>query len=119
MAGLIVIISFILLAFFAPILAPYSPTKINLEEKLSPPSLKHPLGTDELGRDILSRIIWGSRIDLYVGFISISIASLIGSLVGLTSGYAGGWIDEVLMRVTDVFLSFPALILAMAIAATL
>ena len=109
----------VLLAAFAPLLSPYSPTKINLRERLSPPSLAHPFGTDDAGRDILSRVIHGSRITLRICVIVVGLTLGIGTFLGLLAGYFGGWIDEVTMRVSDVFLAFPALILAMAIAAAL
>lgn len=98
---------------------PYGPLEQDLTARLETPSAAHPLGTDELGRDILSRILAGAHISLEVALIVLSAAIVIGLLVGLAAGLAGGLVDEVLMRITDLFLAFPALILAAAIAATL
>ena len=116
----IAIISFILIvAIFAPVIAPNSPTDTNLIDRLKPPSPTHPFGTDHVGRDILSRIIFGSRISLRIGVIVVSLGLTIGTLLGLIGGYAGGTTDAVIMRIADMFLSFPPLILAMALAASL
>jgi len=109
----------VLIAAFAPWIAPYSPTKISLPERLLPPSQQHPFGTDDAGRDILSRVIYGSRVTLRICTLVVGLTLVIGTLLGLISGYLGGWMDELVMRVSDVFLAFPALILAMAIAAAL
>ena len=109
----------ILMAIFAPLIAPYSPTKMSLRERLSPPSASHPFGTDDAGRDILSRVIYGSRITLRICIIVVGLTLGIGTLLGILSGYIGGWVDDLIMRLNDVFLAFPALILAMAIAAAL
>ena len=103
--GFIIII--ILSAFFAPYIAPYDPGFINLKNRFSPPNSKHLLGTDSLGRDVLSRVIYGARVSLTVGFISAAIALCIGVPLGLIAGYYGGVVDEVIMRVTDVFLTLP------------
>jgi len=116
----IAIISFILIvAIFAPVIAPNSPTDTNLIDRLKPPSPTHPFGTDHVGRDILSRIIFGSRISLRIGVIVVSLGLTIGTVLGLIGGYAGGTTDAVIMRIADMFLSFPPLILAMALAASL
>lgn len=117
--GLAVVILLVFTAIFAPILAPSPPTKITLPDKLLPPSPAHPFGTDDLGRDVLSRVIYGARISLASGVLVVVIAMLLGVALGLVSGYWGGPLDGVLMRISDVFLSFPRLVLAMAIAATL
>ncbi len=117
--GLVVVLIVVVLAVFAPQLAPYNPSKINFSAVTAPPSSSHLLGTDDVGRDILSRIIYGSRIDLLVGFLTILGAVVIGLPLGAIAAYRGGWIDEAIMRVTDMFLSFPPLILAMALAAAL
>ena len=109
----------ILTAIFAPYLAPYGPEQRIRPEAQQPPSWNHLLGTDEDGGDILSRIIWGARIDLSISLTVVLSACLIGSVLGSTSGFIGGKIDEVVMRITDIFLAFPALILAMAVAAAL
>jgi peptide/nickel transport system permease protein len=118
-AGFIIISIFIIAAIFAPWIAPYGPEERIWNEQMQPPSLKHLFGTDENGGDIFSRVIWGARIDLLIALAVVGSAALIGSVIGSISGYMGGKIDEALMRVTDVFLAFPGLILAMAIAAAL
>lgn len=112
--GGLVVLSLVLLAIFAPFVAPYAPND-HVEKRLLPPSSSHVLGTDEFGRDVLSRIVFGSRVSLYVGVVAVAIALLLGAITGLVSGYAGGLIDNVLMRVVDVVFSFPALVLAIAI----
>lgn len=117
--GLATLILLVLAAIFAPFLAPAGPTQIMLPNKLLPPSLTHPFGTDDLGRDVLSRVIYGGRISLASGVVVVLIAMLLGVVLGLVAGYWGGVIDGVVMRVSDVFLSFPRLVLAMAIAASL
>lgn len=119
MVGIIVVIIFLFVAFFAPWLAPYNPIKQNLDNILQPPSLPHPFGTDTLGRDIFSRVIYGARISLVIGVMVVTVSSIIGIFFGLVSGFFGGYIDLIIMRFTDLFLSFPALILAMAIAGAL
>jgi peptide/nickel transport system permease protein len=118
-AGLVLITLFALAAAFAPLLAPANPLKQVLSTRLKPPSSAHWLGTDQLGRDLLSRMIFGARISLLVGLVVVSLAGSLGTFVGLIAGYTGGWLDEGLMRLTDVFLAFPALILAMAISGAL
>ena len=117
--GLLIIISLILLATFAPVIAPYDPILTDLPNRLQPPSWDHYFGTDEVGRDIFSRIIWGSRLTLYVIGLVAVIAAPVGILVGTVSGYFGGIVDTVLMRITDIFLAFPKLILALAFVAAL
>ena len=112
-------ILFILMALFAPVLSPYDPLEQNISESLAPPSPDHWFGADKLGRDILSRMLYGARISLATGLGVVVMASLLGTTVGLLAGYAGGWWDEGLMRVTDIFFAFPSLILAMAIAGAL
>ncbi|MEZ4830976.1 MAG: ABC transporter permease [Caldilineaceae bacterium] len=99
-----------------PLLAPYEPLAQNIPASLAPPSPEHWFGADKLGRDIFSRMIYGARISLFVGFGVVLMASSFGTLVGMLAGYLGGWWDEALMRVTDIFFAFPSLILAMAIA---
>ncbi len=118
-AGYILIAILILVAVSAPLLAPADPLKQVLSTRLKPPSAEHWLGTDQLGRDVLSRMMYGARISLLVGTIVVGLAASVGTLVGLVAGYAGGWLDEGLMRLTDVFFAFPALILAMAISGAL
>jgi peptide/nickel transport system permease protein len=106
-------------ALLAPLLAPYDPLAQDLAVRLKPPSPEHWLGTDSLGRDIASRILYGARISLIIGVVVVASAGVFGTFVGLIAGYAGGLVDEALMRLTEVFLAFPALILAMAIAGAL
>jgi peptide/nickel transport system permease protein len=106
-------------AVLAPLLAPYDPLAQELGSRLQPPSAQHWLGTDSLGRDIASRILFGARISLVIGIVVVASAGVVGTLIGLVAGYAGGFVDEALMRLTEVFLAFPALILAMAIAGAL
>jgi len=117
--GFFIVGLLVFVAVFAPLIAPYSPTKMSLRDRLSPPSLSHLFGTDDAGRDILSRVIYGSRITLRICLVVVGLTLGIGTLLGVLSGYMGGWIDEMIMRLTDVFLAFPALILAMAIASAL
>jgi peptide/nickel transport system permease protein len=118
--GLGIIVLLILLAIFADQLAPYSPVIGDLRNaRLLPASAEHWLGTDDLGRDILSRIIYGSRLTLYVVILVAIIAAPIGLLIGTVAGYAGVWTDAILMRITDIFLAFPKLILALAFVAAL
>jgi len=117
--GLLIIIIIIFISIFAPYLTPYSPNEQNLLNILQKPSLQHWCGTDHLGRDIFTRIIFGARISLQVMIISIIFAVVIGLVVGLTSGYFGGIFDEIVMRIMDGIYSFPVLILALAIIAIL
>jgi peptide/nickel transport system permease protein len=121
-ASVFIILIFVLAAVFAPYLTPYPEQGLgepNMEMKLTPPSPDHPLGTDYLGRDLLARILYGGRSSLSIGFLVVGIAILIGVPLGAIAGYLGGWVDDVIMRVTDVFLAFPPLLLAIAIAAAL
>ena len=120
MLGLAIVVALVLIAIFAPLLAPYSPTVGDLRTtRLLQPSLAHWFGTDDQGRDILSRVLHGSRITLYVVVLVAVLAAPVGLLVGTVAGYAGGWVDALLMRVTDIFLAFPRLILALAFVAAL
>ena len=118
-AGLVLVALLILIAVFAPVIAPADPINQILSSRLKPPSAVNWLGTDQLGRDMLSRMIYGARISLLIGIVVVGISASVGTFVGLTAGYAGGWLDEILMRVTDTFFAFPALILAMAISGAL
>jgi peptide/nickel transport system permease protein len=118
-AGGLVLVFFVAAALFAPLLSPTEPLAQNVSNGLSPPSAGNLLGTDKLGRDILSRMLYGSRISLGVGLAVVVLAGSIGTALGLVAGYVGGWADEVLMRITDIFFAFPALILSMAIAGAL
>ena len=117
--GASLVILLILMAIFAPLIAPYNPNKINLREKLTPPSLKHPFGTDEVGRDLLSRVIYGSRISLQVGIVVVLLSGIPGILIGAFSGYYGGQFDNIIMRLMDIIMAFPPLVLALSIAAAL
>lgn len=115
----VVIVIFILLALLAPFLTPYGLEDVDLLSRLALPSAQHLLGTDELGRDVLTRLLYGARVSLAVGIIPTVISMLIGVFLGMISGYAGGKVDSVLMRLADVVLSFPSLLLAMVIMYTL
>jgi peptide/nickel transport system permease protein len=117
LAGLIVVCILVLSAIFAPWLAPYDPYQVSLDSRLQPPGGAHILGTDELGRDILSRLFYGARVSLWVGIVTVAASSLIGVSGGLVAGYLGGYWDAVIMRVVDVFLAFPVILLAIAIVA--
>ncbi len=117
--GIVIVGIVVLTALFAPLLAPYDPTQKNTRNLLKAPTLQHPLGTDELGRDTLSRVIYGARISLEVGIIAVGISLVIGVLLGLIAGYTGGATDGIIMRIMDGLLAFPALVLALAITAML
>jgi len=117
--GTLIVGLIIAAALFAPVLAPYDPAQQNLEQDLLMYSRGHPLGTDKLGRDILSRTIYGSRVSLSVGVATVTLSLVIGLAVGSLSGYAGGWVDEVFMRVVDILLAFPGILLAIAFTAVL
>ncbi|MEM1610912.1 MAG: ABC transporter permease [Sulfolobales archaeon] len=119
LAGMIIVASIVSLSLIAPIIAPYDPLEQRLEERLQPPSSSHLMGTDKLGRDIFSRVLYGGRISLFIAISSVAISVIIGMTIGLVSGYLGGRLDNLFMRVTDMFLAFPSLILALAIAAML
>ncbi len=119
LVGLALVLLLLLAALFAPWIAGGSPIEQDLAARLLPPSGEHWLGTDELGRDIWARIVWGSRITLTIVGIVVVIVGPVGLLVGTVAGYLGGWVDTLLMRLTDVFLAFPRLILALALAAAL
>lgn len=117
-----IILLFILGAVFAPALTPYPEQgrgDPNILEKFQPPSRAHPLGTDYLGRDVWARILFGGRSSLSIGFLVVFVASAVGIPLGAIAGYFGGWIDDIIMRITDMFLAFPPLLLAIAIAAAL
>ncbi|HEX6012882.1 MAG TPA: nickel transporter permease [Geminicoccaceae bacterium] len=117
--GLAIVLALVLVAASAPLLATESPIAQDLGQRLRPPSAAHWFGTDELGRDIYSRVVWGSRITLTIVALVVVIVGPVGLLVGTVAGYAGGWLDTALMRVTDIFLAFPRLILALAFVAAL
>lgn len=117
--GAAIVVVFAAAALAAPLLAVRSPSAQRLDERLAPPGTGDPLGLDQLGRDIFSRVLFGARISLVVGLVVVALAGVVGTLVGVVAGFAGGWADHVLMRITDIFFAFPSLILAMAIAAAL
>jgi oligopeptide transport system permease protein len=132
MAGLAVIVLAGMLALFAPVIAPYDPTDVRTAAGQQAPPLadpiwgdprytdpRYPLGTDQIGRDILSRLIWGARISMLVGFVPVALIFLIGATVGMIAGFYGGWIDQLLMRFTDVIYAFPDLLFLLIIMATL
>ena len=109
----------VLMAIFAPLVSPYDPLKQDLNSLLAAPGPTHLLGTDNVGRDVLARVIWGSRVSLVAGSVSVAIAVVVGCFLGLIAGYSGGRLDDVVMRLMDAVLSFPALVLALALGAVL
>ncbi|WP_040979609.1 nickel transporter permease [Oceanobacillus jeddahense] len=117
--GLWIVVFFIILAIFAPLIAPYDPIEQNMAIMLESPSLEHLLGTDEFGRDILSRILYGAQISLAIGVVGVFIAVIIGVILGTISGYFGGFIDNLIMRIMDIFMAFPSFLLALAIVSVL
>ncbi len=119
LAGALIVGVWSAVAVLAPVLAPYSPLDLDVMNRLEPPSVGHPFGTDEAGRDNLSRVLYGARITMPIAVAVILVASVVGTAVGAVAGYAGGRLDEVLMRVVDVVLAFPSILLAMAITAAL
>jgi peptide/nickel transport system permease protein len=119
LVGAVVTLIAVAVALAAPLLAPHDPLRQNLGNTLASPGRTHPLGTDNVGRDVLSRVIWGTRISLVAGFVSVAIATLAGSLIGLLAGYRGGRADGLAMRLMDAVLSFPPLVLALALGAVL
>jgi peptide/nickel transport system permease protein len=118
-AGLVIIVFLVLIAIFAPLLSPYSPYEQDLYHVLSPPSAIHWLGTDNLGRDLFSRILYGARVSLFVGIVSAILSAVLGVTIGLISGFRGGIVDAVIMRITDAFLCFPPLVFILAMTAAL
>ena len=116
--GILVMLVFIL-SIVAPLVAPYNPVTIDIKNILVGPSLSHILGTDELGRDVLSRMLWGGIISLEVGFVAIGIATILGVILGSIAGYYGGWIDSIIMRGVDIMLSIPTIFLVLAVIAIL
>ncbi|MDZ5471322.1 nickel transporter permease [Bacillus sp. 31A1R] len=117
--GFVFVLVLLVLALFSPQIATHDPLEVNITNKLQPPSDEHIFGTDEVGRDIFSRIVYGSRISLKIGLLVVLISFPIGTILGAIAGYFGGVVDQVIMRMTDIFLSFPGIILAMSIAAAL
>ncbi|MDR7378612.1 peptide/nickel transport system permease protein [Rhodoferax ferrireducens] len=118
-AGLLVVVALMLVALFAPLIATHNPLEQNLAQALQAPSSAHWFGTDEYGRDVFSRLVQGSRISLYIIALVTVIVGPVGLAVGSISGYFGGWVDNLFMRVTDIFISFPSLVLALAFVAAL
>lgn len=119
LAGVCLILFLAAVSLLSPWLAPFSPTEQDLLERLQPPSIKHWLGTDDLGRDLFSRLLLGTRVSLLVGFVAVSISTLFGTLVGLVAGYFGRWVDALLMRLVDVLLCFPTFFLILMVIAFL
>jgi peptide/nickel transport system permease protein len=117
--GTIIITLLVFAAIFAPILAPYDPIETNVDDRLMKPCIEHPLGTDHLGRDVYSRLLYGARISLTIGIVVVSISALIGIILGIYSGFYGGLIDSTIMRLVDAFLTFPSVFLAIVIAGVL
>lgn len=118
-ASAIIIALFIMAAIFAPLLTPYTFDGMDLLNRLAPPSKQHLLGTDEAGRDVLTRLLYGARISLLVGIVPTIISMLVGAVLGIIAGYNGGWVDTVIMRLADIMLAFPSMFLAMVIMYTL
>ncbi len=119
LAGSCVVVLLFAVSILAPWISPYDPNEINLTMVLSPPSASHLCGTDQLGRDVLSRMIWGARISLKVGFVATGIAILIGTILGAVAGFYGRWIDGIIMRFVDIMLCFPTFFLILAVIALL
>ena len=117
--GMIIIALFIIAAIFSPLLAPYDPNKLDMNNALEQPSAAHWLGTDSLGRDTLSRTIYGTRVSLIIGLVVVILASIVGMALGLVAGYFGGWTYTIIMRLVDTLMAFPMLILALLIASLL
>ena len=117
--GVVIVVGWVTLSLLAPQLAPYAPLAQNVSERLQPPGGTHPWGTDELGRDIFSRVLYGGSITIPAGILVIVIGSIIGTAIGAVAGFMGGVADEALMRITELFMAFPTIILAMAVTAAL
>jgi len=117
--GAVIVLAWIVASVAAPLVSPYGPLAQRVVDRLKPPSLAHPFGTDPLGRDILSRVIFGGRISLPVGFLVVVVALGVGGLIGAVAGFGPGWLDGLLMRLTEIVMAFPIIILAMTIAAAL
>ena len=117
--GVILFTTWIVISLIAPLIVPYEPLAQDIVNRLQGPSADHWFGTDQLGRDIFSRVLYGGRLSLPAGIMVVIVAGVIGTILGALSGFIGGWFDEASMRVTEVFLAFPTIILAMAVAAAL
>lgn len=119
MIGAVIVAGLILTGLFGPYLAPYDPNEIDFNVRFAPPSLSHPMGADDFGRDILSRILVGARVSLQVGVIAVTLATVVGTMLGMVAGYSNRVVDEIIMRLMDVLFAFPAILLAIAILAAL
>jgi peptide/nickel transport system permease protein len=119
LVGLVIMVSLGVMAIFAPVLATYDPRAVDLAGQFQPPGPVHWFGTDSAGQDVYSRVIYGSRLALGSGLLVLLLATTAGSVIGIVAGYRGGWLDEVVMRITDMFLAFPGLIIAMAVVAAI
>jgi peptide/nickel transport system permease protein len=117
--GAIIVLAIVFSAVFAPYLSTHGIEQMDMRNRFSGPTLTHWLGTDNFGRDLWSRLIYGARVSLMIACISVAVSAIVGTAVGLTAGYFGGWTDLILMRITDIFLGFPAIVLALAIVAVL
>lgn len=117
--GVVVVMTLVILALLAPVIAPADPIEMSIEAVMAPPSPQHWFGTDQYGRDILSRVLYGARLSLQTGLVAVAIAATIGSLLGLAAGYYGEAVDSIIMRIVDILLAFPGMLLAMAIVAVL
>jgi peptide/nickel transport system permease protein len=117
--GALISLTIILLAIFAPYVATHGIEQMDMRNRFDGPTMEHILGTDNFGRDLWSRLVFGARISLTIAVIAVTASAVIGTVVGLVAGYFGGWVDQVLMRITDIFLGFPAIVLALAIVAVL
>jgi peptide/nickel transport system permease protein len=118
-SGALILAGLVVLALFAPWIAPHEPSEIRLEAKLMGPGPSHPFGTDPLGRDVLSRVIYGARVSVLVGFTTVGICFVVGTLLGCVAGYYRGWLDEIIMRAVDIVLAFPGILFAITLTAVL
>ncbi|TQR38944.1 nickel transporter permease [Brevibacillus brevis] len=119
MVGGCIVIFYIAIALLAPFIAPHDPYEIDLVNKLKPPSSEHWMGTDDKGRDVLSRLLYGTQLSMSVGFVAVFIGAFFGIILGLLSGYYGGWVDTIISRIIDVLLAFPGILLSLAIVSAL
>ncbi|MGB9856708.1 MAG: oligopeptide ABC transporter permease [Dictyoglomaceae bacterium] len=117
LVGLGIVLFIVFVAIFAPVIAPYDPYKVDLSKHLLPPNKENLLGTDEFGRDILSRIIYGARVSLQIGFFAQAISISLGTVLGLIAGFYGGWIDDLIMRIVEILFAFPFLLFVIAVVA--
>ena len=117
--GSVILLIVVVLAVFAPVVSSYNPILVTPADRMKAPSAQHLFGTDDFGRDVFTRLIYGGRLSIEVGLISIAVASIAGTLLGIVAGYYGGWVDVVVMRLIDLILAFPSILLALAIVAIL